>query len=61
MTILSLYAYVNPVVAVILGWLILGEKLNVQIGLAILVTVGGIYIVNRGYQLGNLWRKQFSR
>jgi drug/metabolite transporter (DMT)-like permease len=61
MTIVSLYAYVNPVVAVILGWLILGEKLNVQIGLAILVTVGGIYIVNRGYQLGNLWRKQFSR
>ncbi len=61
MTIVSLYAYVNPVVAVILGWLILGEKLNVQIGLAILVTVGGIYIVNRGYQLGNLWRQQFSR
>ncbi len=51
MTLVSLYAYINPIVAVILGWLILDEKLNLQIGLAILVTVTGIYLVNRGYQL----------
>jgi drug/metabolite transporter (DMT)-like permease len=51
MTLVSLYAYINPIVAVILGWLILNEKLNVQIGLAIIVTVTGIYLVNRGYQL----------
>jgi drug/metabolite transporter (DMT)-like permease len=61
MTIVSLYAYVNPIVAVILGWLVLGEKLNTQIGIAILITVTGIYIVNRGYQIGRYWKQQFSR
>jgi drug/metabolite transporter (DMT)-like permease len=61
MTIVSLYAYVNPIVAVVLGWLVLDEKLNMQIGIAILVTVTGIYIVNRGYQIGRYWKQQFSR
>jgi drug/metabolite transporter (DMT)-like permease len=61
MTIVSLYAYVNPIVAVILGWLVLHEKLNFRIGVAILITVAGIYIVNRGYQLGKFWKQQFSR
>jgi drug/metabolite transporter (DMT)-like permease len=49
MTIVSLYAYINPIVAVLLGWLILSEKLNVKIVLSILVTIAGIYLVNRGY------------
>ncbi len=61
MTILSLYAYVNPVVAVMLGWLILNEKLNLVIAMAIGVTVAGIYIVNRGYFLSKLWKTQLSR
>ncbi|MDL5050191.1 EamA family transporter [Oscillatoria amoena NRMC-F 0135] len=61
MTIVSLYAYVNPLVAVILGWIVLNEKLNTKIWLAILITVAGIYIVNRGYQLRDLWKAQFSR
>jgi drug/metabolite transporter (DMT)-like permease len=61
MTILSLYAYVNPVVAVILGWLILDEKLNALIVAAIGVTVAGIYIVNRGYYISKLWKTQFTR
>ena len=61
MTILSLYAYVNPVVAVILGWLVLDEKLNVTIGIAIVITVAGIYIVNRGYYLSKIWKAQFTR
>jgi drug/metabolite transporter (DMT)-like permease len=61
MTIVSLYAYVNPIVAVILGWMVLDEKLNAEIGIAILVTVAGIYLVNRGYQLSKFWKQQFSR
>lgn len=61
MTIVSLYAYVNPLVAVILGWAVLSEKLNMKIGIAILITVAGIYIVNKGYQLRDLWKAQFSR
>jgi len=53
MTLVSLYAYINPIVAVILGWLILSEKLNFRIGIAILITIAGIYLVNRGNQLKN--------
>lgn len=59
-TIVTLYAYINPIVAIVLGWLVLGEKLNLRIVIAIGVTLAGIYIVNRGYQLRNLWRSQFS-
>jgi drug/metabolite transporter (DMT)-like permease len=61
MTIVSLYAYVNPLVAVVLGWVVLDEKLNMKIWVAILLTVAGIYIVNRGYQLRDAWKAQFSR
>ncbi len=49
-TIASLYSYINPIVAVILGWLILGERLNFYIGIAIVITSFGIYLVNKGYQ-----------
>lgn len=60
MTIVSLYAYINPLVAVVLGWLVLNETLNVRIWIAILMTITGIYIVNKGYQMRNAWRAQFS-
>jgi hypothetical protein len=29
--------------------------------MAILITVAGIYIVNKGYQLRDLWKAQFTR
>lgn len=61
MTIVSMYAYINPLVAVLLGWLVLDEKLNAKIIVAFLLTVAGIYIVNKGYQLRNEWKAQFSR
>jgi drug/metabolite transporter (DMT)-like permease len=61
MTIVSMYAYVNPVVAIVLGWLVLDEKLNAKIVMAIILTVAGIYIVNRGYQLRDAWKAQFSK
>jgi drug/metabolite transporter (DMT)-like permease len=61
MTIVSMYAYINPLVAVVLGWLVLDEVLNVRIVLAMCITVAGIYIVNRGYHLQNLWKAQFSK
>lgn len=61
MTIVSMYAYINPLVAVLLGWLVLDEKLTVKMGLAIIITVAGIYVVNRGYQLRSLWKTQLSK
>lgn len=48
--VVSLYAYINPVVAVILGWLILDEKLNAAILFGCVVIVAGVYIVNTGYR-----------
>lgn len=60
LTIVTLYAYINPIVAIVLGWIVLGEKLNLRIAIAIGITLAGIYIVNRGYQLRNLWKSQWS-
>ncbi|MBP9924855.1 MAG: EamA family transporter [Cyclobacteriaceae bacterium] len=61
MTLVSLYAYVNPIVAILLGWLILSEKLTLKIILSMFLTVAGIYIVNKGYQLRTKWRTQLSK
>lgn len=60
MTIVSLYAYINPLVAVVLGWAVLSESLNLKVWLAMILTITGIYVVNRGYQLRDAWRAQFS-
>lgn len=42
----SIYAYINPVVAVVAGWLLLAEKMNMVMVLGMLITLGGVYIVN---------------
>ncbi len=41
----STYAYVNPVVAVVLGWLLAGEAMNARIVLAGAVIVAGVVII----------------
>lgn len=48
-TIASMYSYVNPLVAAVLGWIVLSEKLTFQTVVAFLVTIAGIYLVNLGY------------
>lgn len=60
MTIVSLYAYINPLVAIVLGWIVLNEPLSFRIWLAISLTITGIYIVNKGYQLRSIWRGQLQ-
>ena len=60
-TIVSLYAYINPLVAVFLGWLILDEKFSLRIFIAMLITVAGVYLVNKGYQLRKEWRAQLEK
>lgn len=52
-SVVSLYAYVNPVVAVVLGWLVLDEKLNLRIVISVFIVLAGIFLVNRSYR----WRK----
>ncbi|WP_317048473.1 DMT family transporter [Flavobacterium flevense] len=43
----SIYAYMNPVVAVLLGSAIFGESLSISIALGGLVTLFGLYLVNK--------------
>jgi drug/metabolite transporter (DMT)-like permease len=43
----STYAYVNPVVAVFLGWLLAGEALTLRIMLASTVIVGAVALITR--------------
>lgn len=42
----SIYAYVNPIVAVLLGALIFGEQLTMAIAIGGGITLGGLYLVN---------------
>jgi drug/metabolite transporter (DMT)-like permease len=49
-TLVSIYAYINPIVAVILGWAMLNEKLNANMLLGTLVTLGGVFLVNREFK-----------
>lgn len=46
----TLYAYVNPLVAVILGYFILNEQLTWYTALAFATIASGVYIVNYGYR-----------
>lgn len=49
-TLVSVYAYINPVVAVGLGWLLLSEKMNLIMGLGMAITLGGVYLVNKEFK-----------
>jgi drug/metabolite transporter (DMT)-like permease len=44
-SLVSTYAYVNPIVAVFLGWLILDETITARILLAAAVTIAGVAII----------------
>lgn len=45
-TISSLYTYINPVVAILLGWALLGESLSAWEVLGMALTILGVWIVN---------------
>ncbi len=49
-TVSSLYTYINPMVAILLGWLFLGEQLSAFEIAGMCITIGGVWLVNRGYQ-----------
>jgi drug/metabolite transporter (DMT)-like permease len=47
-TVASLYTYINPVVAVLIGWLYLNEHFTIMELTGICITLAGVWIVNRG-------------
>jgi drug/metabolite transporter (DMT)-like permease len=50
-TVSSLYTYINPIVAILLGWLYLGERLTTTEAIGMLITLVGVFLVNRGSAL----------
>lgn len=46
----STYAYVNPIIAILLGVLILGERITWITVLALVTTLYGVYLINSGYR-----------
>jgi drug/metabolite transporter (DMT)-like permease len=50
-SLLSTYAYVNPVVAVFLGWLFAGEALNARIAIASVIIIGSVVVINYARQV----------
>lgn len=46
-TLVSTYAYVNPVVAVVLGWALAGEHLTAQDTLAATIIVFAVVIITK--------------
>lgn len=46
----SIYAYINPIVALLVGSFVFEEKLNAAIIFGGLVALGGVYLVNRSFR-----------
>ena len=47
-TLVATHTYVNPVVAVLLGWLLAGERATLNVGIAAAMVVGAVVLVDRG-------------
>ena len=50
-SLMSTYAYVNPVVAVFLGWLLANEELNARIAFASAIIIGAVIMINYARQI----------
>lgn len=44
------YAYINPLVAVVLGWWLANEPLTIYTVLSFICIAGGLFLVNKGYR-----------
>lgn len=50
--IVSTYAYINTMVAILLGWFWLGELVSIYTAVAAVFTILGVYLVNRNVVMG---------
>ncbi len=51
LSLVSTYAYINPIIAVFLGWLVLDEKLNIYMILAAVLIIAGVMLVKKGSEI----------
>jgi drug/metabolite transporter (DMT)-like permease len=49
----AVHSYINPIVAIILGNMLMKEKLTVFIVLGTLITLWGVYLVNKSFKKVN--------
>lgn len=47
-TLVATHTYINPIVAVLLGWLLAGEPLTLNVGLAAAMVIAAVMLVDRG-------------
>jgi drug/metabolite transporter (DMT)-like permease len=50
LSLVSTYAYINPIIALILGWLILNERLDFMVGISAIIIIAGVVLVQQGSQ-----------
>lgn len=48
LSLVSTYAYINPIIALVLGWIFLNEGLNIFIAIASVVIISGVILVKLG-------------
>lgn len=46
----SIYAYINPVVAILLGWIIFQEPMTIYIAVGGIITLLGVFMVNKAFR-----------
>jgi drug/metabolite transporter (DMT)-like permease len=46
----SVYAYINPIVAIFLGWLVLHEQMGINVITGTAITLGGVFLVNKEFK-----------
>ena len=56
----TIYAYINPLIAVIVGYLILKEEVNIYTGMAFVTIAVSVYLVNRGYRKQHKAEKELT-
>src|SRR5207247_1646499 len=59
-TIVGTYAYVNPVIAVLLGWLILREPVTTRTFLAMVLIVGAVVWIQFSHRIPSLGRRPIA-
>lgn len=56
-SIASLYAYINPIVAISIGAIVLNEKVTINFIVGTMITLLGVYLVNKAFKKQHLKNK----
>jgi drug/metabolite transporter (DMT)-like permease len=54
LSLVSTYAYINPIIALFLGWLVLDERLDMIILISAVIIIVGVLLVKQGSKIENI-------